>query len=185
MANKRITDVDFVESLNSNESFFINQNNAIKQINKGDIVFEIVNGGTGASDADTARSNLGAAAVSHTHTASDISGTLSSDSLPTVPVAKGGTGATDAANARTNLEITPANIGAKVSGAVEAIKTGGTGSSNGATGLANLFAAGNTILSEYQYDKNGDGKDGNGKTLVNGLPPAGTKGRIFFKKVEV
>ena len=43
MANKRITDVDFLDSLSSNESFFVNQNNAIKQINKGNIVFDIVN----------------------------------------------------------------------------------------------------------------------------------------------
>ena len=43
-----------------------------------------------------------------------------------------------------------------------------TGSSNGATGLKNLLAAGNTILSSYQY----------GTTL----PAAGNAGRIFFKK---
>ncbi len=50
------------------------------------------------------------------------------------------------------------------------IESGGTGSDNGAEGLANLFAAGNTVLSSYQY----------GDTL----PAAGTKGRIFFKKVS-
>lgn len=60
MANKRITDVDFVDSLNSNESFFINQNNAIKQINKEDVVFNVANGGTGATTVDEARKNLGA-----------------------------------------------------------------------------------------------------------------------------
>lgn len=49
------------------------------------------------------------------------------------------------------------------------ITKGGTGSSSGATGLKNLFAAGATILSSHQY----------GDTL----PTAGTKGRIFFKKV--
>lgn len=44
---------------------------------------------------------------SHNHAASNItSGTLSSDRLPTVPVAKGGTGATTAAGALTNLGIT-------------------------------------------------------------------------------
>ena len=46
---------------------------------------------------------------------------------------------------------------------------GGTGATNGATGLKNLFAAGNTILSSYQYGTS--------------LPSAGNKGRIFFKKV--
>lgn len=59
MANKRITDVDFLESLDSDESFFVNQNNTIKQINRGNITFGITNGGTGATDAATARDNLG------------------------------------------------------------------------------------------------------------------------------
>ena len=49
----------------------------------------------------------GKAASSHNHAASNItSGTLSSDRLPTVPVAKGGTGATTAANALINLGLT-------------------------------------------------------------------------------
>lgn len=80
MANKRITDVDVVSSLNSNESFFINQNNAIKQINKNNIVFGVNNGGTGATTAEEARKNLGVtptnigAAVTATYT-----GTLTVD----------------------------------------------------------------------------------------------------------
>ena len=50
--------------------------------------------------------NVGAAAASHNHSASNItSGTLSVDRLPTVTVAKGGTGATTAAAARTNLGV--------------------------------------------------------------------------------
>ena len=49
------------------------------------------------------------------------------------------------------------------------INKGGTGSSDGATGLNNLFAEGITILSSHQY----------GDTL----PAAGTKGRIFFKRL--
>ena len=49
----------------------------------------------------------GKADSSHSHDASNItSGTLSSDRLPTVPVAKGGTGATTAAGALTNLGLT-------------------------------------------------------------------------------
>ena len=49
----------------------------------------------------------GKANTSHNHAASEItSGTLSSDRLPTVPIAKGGTGATTAAKALTNLGIT-------------------------------------------------------------------------------
>lgn len=49
------------------------------------------------------------------------------------------------------------------------IANGGTGSSDGAIGLANLFASGITVLSENQY---GDE-----------LPAAGTAGRIFFKRL--
>ena len=56
----------------------------------------VAHGGTGATDAATARTNLGAAASSHNHSAANItSGTL--------PISRGGTGATTAANARTNL----------------------------------------------------------------------------------
>lgn len=50
------------------------------------------------------------------------------------------------------------------------IANGGTNSANGATGLANLFAAGATVLSSNQY---GDE-----------LPEAGVKGRIFFKRLS-
>lgn len=50
------------------------------------------------------------------------------------------------------------------------IENGGTNATNGATGLANLFAEGATVLSSYQY----------GDTL----PAAGTVGRIFFKKLS-
>lgn len=86
-----------------------------------------------------------------------------------ISVDKGGTGADNAATARTNLDITPANIGAEPSFYVLPIIKGGTSASNGATGLKNLFASGNTVLSSYQY----------GDTL----PTAGTKGRIFFKRL--
>lgn len=49
------------------------------------------------------------------------------------------------------------------------MENGGTNASDGATGLANLFAAGITVLSSNQY---GDE-----------LPEAGTVGRIFFKRL--
>jgi hypothetical protein len=51
------------------------------------------------------------------------------------------------------------------------ISHGGTEASDGATGLANLFAAGITILSENQYGPE--------------LPDAGNPGRFFLKKVNV
>lgn len=59
-----------------------------------------------------------------------------------------------------------------LSDGVLSLDKGGTGASDGATGLQNLFAAGMTILTEgvnFQY-----GPD---------LPDAGNPGRIFFKKV--
>src|SRR5699024_10710401 len=61
------------------------------------IPVSVANGGTGASTAAGARTNLGVAAADHTHSlsSSNITGVL--------PVAKGGTGATDAAAARANL----------------------------------------------------------------------------------
>lgn len=56
-----------------------------------------------------------------------------------------------------------------ITGAV-AMTAGGTGATNGADGLKNLFAAGATVLSANQY----------GDTL----PSPGTPGRVFFKKVS-
>ena len=60
---KRITDVDFLDSLKGNESFFINQNSTIKQINRSNVLFGITNGGTGATTAKDARANLGAVSI--------------------------------------------------------------------------------------------------------------------------
>ena len=76
-------------------------------------------GGTGATTAAAARTNLevtpaniGAAAASHTHSASDVaSGTLASDRLPTVPVSKGGTHATTVEDARNNLYFGAVQLG--------------------------------------------------------------------------
>lgn len=113
MADKRITDVEFIESLNSNESFFINRNNTLKQINKSDIVFDITNGGTGATNAENARENLGAASSVHNHDASEItSGVLSIDRLPNmvISISNGGTGSSNGADGLNNLFAAGATI---------------------------------------------------------------------------
>lgn len=76
-------------------------------------VVPVSNGGTGATSATNARTNLGitpenigAADENHKHSAADItSGTMSVSRLPTITVAKGGTGATTAAQARVNLGV--------------------------------------------------------------------------------
>ena len=47
------------------------------------------------------------------------------------------------------------------------IAHGGTGSSSGATGLENLFSAGQTVLSSYQYGTE--------------LPTSAAEGTVFFK----
>lgn len=71
MANRRLTDAGFIESFDEVGSFFVNKNNSIKQVDKNNIVFSIENGGTGATDSETARKNLNAAHVDHTHTEFD------------------------------------------------------------------------------------------------------------------
>jgi hypothetical protein len=66
----------------------------------------VAKGGTGATDASGARTNLGAAATAHTHAGEDIvSGTVSIDRLPTISLAKGGTGGTTKPTGRTGLGI--------------------------------------------------------------------------------
>lgn len=76
--------------------------------------------------------NIGAAAASHNHSASNInSGTLSTDRLPTVPISKGGTGATTAAGARNALGL------GNTTGAVP-VANGGTGATSAAAARTNL-----------------------------------------------
>lgn len=84
MADKRITDVDIIDSFNGDLSFFINQNNSIKQINKKDVIIPISNGGTGVTTIEDMKNMLG----------------VNSD---VVPIERGGTGATTARAALINL----------------------------------------------------------------------------------
>lgn len=127
MANKRITDVDYIDSLDNNVSFFINHSNTLRQIHNRDAIFGITSGGTGANNATDARENLGL-------------GSVATENI--LPVSKGGTGSYNAATARTNL-----GLGAVATEDVVAIENGGTGADNAEEGLANLFEnAERTIL---------------------------------------
>lgn len=86
-------------------STYLTKTDAANTYRKQSDTLSIACGGTGATTAANARSNLGAAAASHNHDAGNItSGALA--------IARGGTGATTAANARSALGITCANLGA-------------------------------------------------------------------------
>lgn len=137
MANKRITEVDFIDSLTSDESFFINQNNTLKQISKKNVVMEIAQGGTGATTAAEALKKLGLTATASelnkmdgvTATTTELNyvdgvtsniqtqlngkatsshnHSASNITSGTLPIARGGTGATSASAALTSLGAMP------------------------------------------------------------------------------
>ena len=149
-----------------------------------------------SSNISLTAADVGARASTWVPSASDItSGTLSSDRLPTVPVAKGGTGATTAAGALTNLGITAtaaelnkldgvtattaelnyvdgvtSNIQTQLNAKVPTTRTinGKALSANITLTAANVGAIPATLTNSY---------------YGTSLPAAGTAGRIFFKKV--
>lgn len=114
----------------------------------------------------------GKAASSHNHAASNItSGTLSSDRLPTVPIAKGGTGATTAAGALTNLGITATATELNyVDGVTSNIQTQLNGKSGTSHTHSYLPLSGGTITGQLDADK----VFRNGNTFYNVLEFAST-----------
>lgn len=119
----------------------------------------VANGGTGATTAAAARTNLGitaanigAAPTSHYHDASNINaGTLSTDRLPVVPIIKGGTGATTVAGIVDTLGI--ALSGAKT---ISVTTSGNDTTGNGSTAPYRTINKALSILP----------KNLNGKTVI-------------------
>lgn len=97
----------------------------------GESAVPVANGGTGATDAETARTNLEI-------TPSNIG---AEPKITKLPISKGGTGAGTAEDARTNLEITPSNIGAEPAIETLPVTKGGTGATDAAGARENLGAA--------------------------------------------
>ena len=99
-------------------------------------ILAVSHGGTGASSASTARTNLGAAAAEHTHSFMD-------DITGTVPVSRGGTGAWDAGAARTNLGAAAKDhdhSASDITSGTLPIARGGTGSTSASGACSNLGA---------------------------------------------
>lgn len=80
-----------------------------------------------------------------------------------------GTSSAPSFKAQSNITAVGTITSGTWNGTAIALTKGGTGATSGAAGLKNLFAAGNTILSSYQYGSS--------------LPSAGNAGRLFFKTV--
>lgn len=108
----------------------------------------VTNGGTGASDASTARTNLGLGSMA-TQAASAVAITGGSiTGITDLAVADGGTGASDASGARTNLGLgtmatqaasAVAITGGSITGITDlAVADGGTGASDASTARTNL-----------------------------------------------
>ena len=127
-------DADLLDGKHA-EAFALKQHNhAASDINSG--VLTIAHGGTGASEKDTARENLGAAPKQHRHSASEINSGV-------FPIEQGGTGSSTRDAARENLGAAPKQHGhaaSDINSGVFPIGRGGTGSSTASGACSNIGA---------------------------------------------
>jgi hypothetical protein len=107
----------------------------------------VVNGGTGATTASDARTNLGLGTIA-TQSSASVSITGGSIAgITDLAVADGGTGASTAANALTNLGAYPAsNPSGYTSNTGTVTSVGGTGTVNGITLTGSVTTSGNLTL---------------------------------------
>jgi hypothetical protein len=107
----------------------------------------VVNGGTGATTASDARTNLGLGTIA-TQSSSNVTITGGSIAgITDLAVADGGTGASTAANALTNLGAYPAsNPSGYTSNTGTVTSVGGTGTVNGITLTGSVTTSGNLTL---------------------------------------
>ena len=138
-------------------------------------------GGTGASDAATARTNLGLGtmAVQNANAVAITGGSVAG--ITDLAIADGGTGASDAATARTNLGLgtmavqnanAVAITGGSVAGITDlAVADGGTGASDAATARTNLGLG--TMAVQNANSVAVTGGSVNGTTVGAGTPSTG------------
>ena len=129
----------------------------------------VADGGTGASDAATARTNLGLGSIS-TQNSSNVTITGGSISgITDLAVADGGTGASTAADARTNLGVTITNVSDQANSSTGWIDlpAGTDGERGSPTSGAIRF---NTTSTAFEgYNGSAWGALGGGNTTSNGL----------------
>ena len=127
-------DADLLDGKHA-EAFALKQHNhAASDINSG--VLTIAHGGTGVSEKDAARENLGAAPKQHNHAASDINSGV-------FPIEQGGTGSSTRDAARENLGAAPKQHGhatSDINSGVFPLARGGTGSSSASGACSNIGA---------------------------------------------
>ena len=127
-------DADLLDGKHAAAFALKQHNHAASDINSG--VLTIAQGGTGSSDKDIARENLGAAPKQHGHAASDINSGI-------FPIERGGTGSSNRDAARENLGAAPKQHGhsaSDINSGVFPIGRGGTGSSTASGACSNIGA---------------------------------------------